>query len=352
MDESNIIALKDVESSYKTKWQEQHYLKSINLSVPAGKVIAIIGRSGAGKSALLRCIGLIERPLTGIVSIDNKNLTFMASKELAAERRMVGFITAKPDLIHTRTVIQNVALPLQIQAKTLIEITKLTEHALIKVGLDAKANYYPSSLTAVQKIQLDIARNLVNNPKILLCDDVFTGLDQKSTETLVNLLRLLQQEQRLTIIISTNDAEIIKTMCQQAIVMHQGKIVEQCSVLDLMVKPSSEVAKEFLRFTTKLELPSSLRKKIVTQELPEHHAIVRVSFIECLAPEEILSNTIDAYDLKMNIIQAYQEKIDGQLVNFMLIEIYGASNIINQAVNFLSTNTLPSEIIGYAPNIN
>ena len=352
MDESTIIALKDVESSYKTKWQEQLYLKSINLNVPAAKITAIIGRSGAGKSALLRCIGLLDRPLTGIISIDNKNLTFMASSELAAERRMVGYVNSKPAFINTKTLIQNIALPLQIQNKSYIEITKLTEHALIKVGLDPKAANYPNSLTATQKIQADIARNLVNNPKILLCDDIFTGLDQKGTETLVNLLRNLQQELRLTILITTNDAEIIKTLCQQVIVMHQGKIVEQCPVLDLFTKPSSEVAREFLRFTTKLELPSSLRKKIGALELPEHHALVRICFVECLAPEEILSNTIEAYDLKMNIIQAYQEKIDSQLFNFMLIEIYGESNIIAQAVKFLSTNGLQSEIIGYVPNIN
>ena len=352
MEESTIIALKDVESSYKTKWQEQLYLKSINLSIPAGKIIAIIGRSGAGKSALLRCIALLDRPLTGIISIDNKNLTFMASKELAAERRMVAYVTSKPALINTKTVFQNVTLPLQIQNKSQIEITKLAEHALIKVGMETMADSYPQSLNAMQRILIDIARNLVNNPKILLCDDIFTGLDQKSTEIIVKLLRSFQQDLHLTIIISTNDAELIKSSAQQVIVMHQGKIVEQCSVLDLFTKPNSDVAREFLRFATKLELPSSLRKKIQNQELPEHHALVGISFGDYDAPEEILSNTIDAYDLKMNIIQAYQEKIDGQLLNFMLIEVYGASKTIAEAVTFLSTNKLHSEIIGYVPNIN
>ena len=109
MDESQIIALKDVESSYTGKSQEQLYLKSINLSVNQGEVLGIIGRTGSGKSALLRCIGLIERPLTGIVSIDNKNLTFLASRELCNERRSIGYITARPNLLNSKNVLQNIS---------------------------------------------------------------------------------------------------------------------------------------------------------------------------------------------------------------------------------------------------
>jgi D-methionine transport system ATP-binding protein len=352
MDESNIIALKDVESTYKTKAQELLYLKSINLTVTKGEILAIIGRAGAGKSALLRCIGLVERPLTGIISIDNKNLTFMASKELCSERRHIGFITPKPNLLNSKNLSKNIALPLQIQGFGKDEIQKQVDRALTRVGLENKAHLSPASLTATQKIQADIARNLVNNPKILLCDDIFNGLDQKSTETIANILRSLQHETRVTILISTNDAELIKSLCQNVIVMQQGSIVEQCSIADLFLNPISEVAKDFVRFATKHELPNSLRRKIITQATPGHHALVRISFADCLAPEEILSNTIEAYELRMNIIQAYQEKIHEQLINIMLIEIYGENDTISQAVTFLNTNGLQSEIIGYVPDIN
>lgn len=351
MDESHIIALKDVESTYKTKTQDQLYLKSINLTVTAGEILGIIGRAGAGKSALLRCIGLLERPLTGIVAIDNKNLTFLASKQLAAERRSIAYITAKPTLLNSKNALDNVTLPLKIQGYSKDQLAKLAEQALNKVGLEHKSHTYPMNLTPVQKIQIDIARNLVNNPKILLCDDIFSGLDQKSTETLCNLLRSLQQELKLTIIISTNDAEIIKSLCNNVVVMHNGSIIEKCSVYDLFTKPTSDTAKDFIKFATKYELPGSLRRKIVAVDSGDSHALVRINFGTCLAPEEILSNTIDAFELKMNIIQAYQERINDKIINIMLIEIYGENAIITQAVQFLNTNSLQSEIIGYVPNI-
>jgi len=350
MDESNIIALKDVESTYKTKGQEQLYLKSINLNVTAGEILAIIGRSGAGKSALLRCIALLERPLTGIVAIDNKNLTFMASKELCAERRSIGLIAPKPNLLQSKDVFNNIALPLQIQGYGKDEITKQVELALARVGLENKAHQLPASLSALQQIQVDIARNLVNNPKILLCDDIFSGLDQKSAETLINIIRSLRHDLNFTLLITTNDAEIIKTLCQNVVVMQQGAIVEQCSVYDLFTKPTSDVAKDFVRFANKHELPNSLRRKIVAQDTVDHHALVRICLGNCVAPEEILSNTIDAYELKMNIIQAYQDRIHDQLINIMLIEIYGANDTVQQAITFLNSNSLQSEIIGYVPN--
>jgi D-methionine transport system ATP-binding protein len=352
MEQQQIITLKDVDSSYKSKTQEQLFLKGINLNVTAGEVLGIIGRSGSGKSALLRCIALLDRPYTGIVSIDNKNLTFLASKQLSTERRAIGLISSKPVLANSKTVYQNVALPLVIQGFSKDAIAKPVETALIRVGLDTKAQNNPTTLTVMQRILVDIARNLVNNPKILLCDDIFNGLDPKSTDQLVKLLRTLQQDLNLTLLIVSNDAEIIKALCQRVIVMQSGKIEEICSVYDLFTNPSSEIARDFIRIATKHELPSSLRRKIIPNDAPNHHALVRISFSDCLAPEEILSNSLDAFELKMNIIQAYQEKINNRLLSIMLIEIFGGNQAIEEAITFLNANNLQSEIIGYVPNLN
>lgn len=352
MDQSQIIHLKDIEGTYFNLRQEQLYLKGINLTVAMGETLGIVGRAGAGKSALLRCIGLLERPLTGILSIDQKNLTFLASKELCNERRAIGLVTNTPDFLNSRNLHDNVALPLKIQQFPKQKIGTLVEQALNKVDLANLSNSLPQNLTQLQKVQLDIARNLVNNIKILLCDEIFSGLDQKSTETLTLLLRKLQKELNLTIILATNDADVIKSLCQNAIVMQAGSIVEKCSVFSLFTNPSSEVAKDFIRFTTKHELPLCLRRKIVAQAAPGHHAIIRMNFTQCLAPEEILNNTIEAYELRMNIIQAYQEKISEHIINIMLLEIFGDNATINNAIAFLNNNGLQSEIIGYAPDIN
>lgn len=352
MDQSPIINLKDIESTYSGSRQEPLYLKSINLTVNPGETLGIIGRAGAGKSALLRCIGLLERPLTGIMSIDQKNLTFMASRELCNERRSIGLISSKAEFLTTKSVYNNIALPLKIQGATKDQISKLVLQALVRADLENKEHVLPAKLTQLQRIQLDLARILVNNPKILLCDDIFIGLDHKSTETLAALLKKIQNETKLTIIITTNDAEVIKTLCSNVIIMQQGSIIEKCSIIELFTKPKSDTAKDFIRFTTKHELPWCLRRKIVAQNAAEHHAIARINFSDCLAPEEILSNTLEAFVLKMNIIQAYQEIIQTQMINIMLIEIFGDHETVNDAITFLTNNGLQSEIIGYVPNIN
>lgn len=352
MDQSNIISLKDIEASYAGANQEELYLKGINLTVAAGETLGIIGRAGAGKSALLRCIALLDRPLTGVIAIDSKNLTFLASRELCNERRSIGYIIPRAEFLTTKTISKNIALPLKIQSLPKQKINQLVEQALVQVELENKANALAANLNQLQKIKLDIARNIVNGIKILLCDDIFVGLDQKSSETLINLLRKLQKDLRLTIILTSNDAEIIKSLCNKVIIMQQGAIVEQCTVFELFTNPSSDIAKDFIRFTTKHELPWCLRRKLVAQEAHDHHAIVRINFTECLAPEEILNNTLEAYDLKMNIIQAYQEKINDKIINIMIIELFGDSLTITNAVLFLNNNGLQCEIIGYAPNIN
>lgn len=352
MEQSHIISLKDIESTYPGPRQEQLYLKSINLTVNVGETLGIIGRAGSGTSALLRCIGLLERPLTGNISIDQKNLTFLASQELSLERRSIGLITANPEFLHTKSINKNIALPLKIQKLPRQNINKLVEQTLAAVDLTNKALSTPNSLTQLQKIQLDLARNLVNHIKILLCDDIFLGLDQKSVETLITLLKKVQKEYNLTIILTTNDAEVLKALCSNVIIMHLGSIVEKCSIFELFTNPKSETAHEFIKFTTKHELPWCFRRKIIANANEGHHAIVRINFTECLAPEEILNNTLEAYDLKMNIIQAYQEKISDHIINIMIIEVFGDSFTVNNAITFLNNNSLQSEIIGYVPDLN
>jgi len=134
--------------------------------------------------------------------------------------------------------------------------------------------------------------------------------------------------------------------------MHLGSIIEICSVHALFTQPQSEVAKDFIRFSTKHELPWAFRRHIVPQEAEDHHALMRINFTECLAPEEILSDTLEAFDLKMNIIQAFQENIQQILTNVMLIEVFGKNEVVQQAIDFLNNNGLQSEIIGYVPDTN
>lgn len=351
MEESHIISLKEVDSTTQGGSTEQITLRNINLNINAGESVAIIGRSDAGKNALLRCIALLDRPLTGILSIDNKNLTFMASSELCHARRKIAYITAKPTLMQSRSILHNVALPLLLQGVHKDEAYKLANIALGKVNLDNSQQILAIKLSPLQLLQIDLARGLINSPNIILADEIFAKLDPKSAEIASNILDKIKQSENMTLLISTNDANYIKAHCDSVIVMRQGVIVERCSVYELFSQPQSDTAKEFIRIFAKHELPGSLRKRINHRALAQHHALVRINFHDCLAPEEILSNSLDAFDLRMNIIQAYQEAVCGQVLNIMVIEIFGEFDTVEQVVEFLNHNGLHSEIIGYVPTI-
>lgn len=350
MEQTQIISLKDVESSSAIRGQDQIHIKTINLTINAGETVAIVGRADSGKSTLLRCVALLDRPLTGIVAIDNKNMTFLASRELCSARRNIGYLNAKPTLLNTKNLMQNVALPLLAQGYSRIEAHKLALQSLVKVGLEAKANSSPAGLNPQQIVQLELARVLVNAPKILLADEIFSNLDQKATDFILNLLESLRVELNLTMMLTTNDTSIIKNYCSRVIVMHQGKIVEHCATYELFTAPQSETAKDFVRLAAKHELPGLIRKKIQNQPSPQSHSIMRISFRECLALEEILSDMLKVFALRMDIIQAYQEQISDQILNIMIIEIFGAHEIMANAIEFLNQHGLHSEIIGYVPD--
>lgn len=345
-----MLSLKDVERPYTSKNNEQHFLRGINLSVETGEIFGIIGRSGAGKSALLRCISLLERPVTGIVSIDNKNLTIMVNKELRDARKMVGQVSHKLNLLSSKTVYQNIALPLILQDIAKDEIERLVDSILDVVGLRDKTSLYPSQLNQSQKIRTAIARALVAHPKILLLDDITSGLDQKSTQQITQLLSTINKNFDLTMVIITNDIELIKTICNRVGIMHQGELIEQCTIYQLFTTPKTEVAKDFIRATTRHEMPWVFRRNLRMQTSKDTHPILRIAFSGCLSPETILGEAIQTHGLRINIIQAHQETIQEQQVNVLLIEINGELEAITESLTFLKDNGLQSEILGYVSN--
>lgn len=350
MERATILTLKDVDGTTEPSSGQQWHLKNINLHIDAGEVIAIVGRSDSGRNALLRCISLLDPPKTGIVAIDEKDLTILSATDLLIARRQVGYISHSPVFVTNKNVAHNIAIPLQIQGITATEVQERVNTVLGVVGLQQQSSCYPEDLTPLQAILLDLARQLINKPKVLLCEDIFVRLDVKAQEKLTTLLHTLNQQFNLTMLIATNEAEIIKTLCNKVLIMHQGTVVENVSSYDFFARPNSEVAKDFIKFSCKHELPSTIKRKMVVQEQPDHHAVVRINFIECLNPEEILANIIDAYTLKMNIIQAYQEQIGIKTLNIMILEIYGESKLLHEALKFLNINGLNSEIIGYVPD--
>jgi len=344
-----MISLQDVECTYAANQHDGLTIKGINLTILPGEIFGIIGRSGAGKSTLLRCINRLEKPTTGNVIVDQKNITLMEDNELRMARRNIGMIFQHFNLLSSRTVYENVALPLELIGATPREIELTVNPLLEMTGLHDKSKAYPYMLSGGQKQRVGIARALVNKPKVLLCDEATASLDPKNTHAILKLLQDINEKLKLTIVIITHEMEVIKTICQRVAVLHHGRIIEEDTVLKLFTEPKSDIAKEFIKSTTRLELPVIIRRKMQSHYIESGNFILRLSFTGENAQDSVIALIIKNFKLHINIIQAHLENIQGQSIGIMIIEAQGPQDNITQAIEFLTQKNLHVEVLGYVP---
>jgi D-methionine transport system ATP-binding protein len=348
LDQSPMIMLQDL---------EYDSLKHINLHIKSGEIYSIIGKNDCGKSELLRCINRVYEPKYGKIIIDNQNLNSILDRDVNNLRRQMALITKTPQLINNKNVFNNVALPLELQNNlSRNDIKRLVDPILHFTGITDQYYAKPSQLNTLQKQLVAIARALVTKPKALLCDDITYHLDIKSTYQLVNLLSHINKEFNMTMIIISNDIEVIKSLSHKVVVMDKGKIVEQAYSYEIFTKPKTEFAKELVRSATRQEMPWVYRRKIRFQTTQNQHPIVRISFTTTLATEHLLGQLIEAYQFKISIIQAYQEYIQQKPINVILAEIEGPADTFAEnfpkAIEFLNQNELHLEVLGYVANVN
>jgi len=342
-----MISLKNIEQPYLTKAKEKLYLRNINLDIASGEIFGIIGRSGSGKSALLKCINLIERPMTGMVCIDKMNYTIMVKTELREARRNIGMVPQQVQLISNKTVYSNIILPLEFQNFSKDETSALANQIMALTGLEDKAGLFPRQLSLAQQQRLSIARAMVTKPKVLLCDEITSGLDNKNTQAILQTLKEINYVMKTTIIMITHDLEVIKSLCDRVGVMHHGEIVEQTNAFDLFVAPKSEIAKDFIRSSTKLEMPWVYRRKLKLHPSDKCHPVIRIVFNDLLSPELIIGKAIDKYRVKVSILQAHQEVIQNKQVKILIAEVEGSAENTQLTQQFLLSNGLHVEAIGY-----
>lgn len=224
-------------------------IEDIDLEITQGQIFGIIGSSGAGKSTLLRCINLLEYPSTGKVWVNGMQLNSLSPKALNQARKKIGMIFQHFNLLSSKTVLENVALPLK-----LIQTNKSARHEIARkllqlVGLSDKEKAYPSQLSGGQKQRVAIARALILEPSVLLCDEATSALDPESTFSILQLLQSINRQLGITIVLITHEMQVIRQICQQVAVLSQGKIVEIGAVPDVFGQPQSEVTKRLLSFS-------------------------------------------------------------------------------------------------------
>ena len=242
---SPYIRIDKVNKFYQGQAQAIHALKDISLEVPTGKILGIIGKSGAGKSSLLRIINGLESISDGHVYIDDNNVAALSQAQL---RQGIGMIFQHFNLLSSKTVQDNVALPLKVAKVSQADIKKRVAQVLEMVGLSDKALMYPSQLSGGQKQRVGIARALVNEPKMLLCDEATSALDPESTQLILQLLKQINKKLGITIVLITHEIQVIRDICDQVIVINQGQIVETGPVWKVFASPMHTMTQELLGY--------------------------------------------------------------------------------------------------------
>lgn len=241
-----IIRVENISKTFKAKNGQVEAVKNISFSIEKGDIFGIIGLSGAGKSTLVRCLNLLEKPNEGSIYIDGKNLMKLSQKELRKERQDIGMIFQHFNLLMQRNVVDNICFPLEIAGVKRKEAKKRALELLETVGLSDKAKAYPAQLSGGQKQRVAIARVLANNPKILLCDEATSALDPKTTKSILKLLKEINQEYGITIVVITHEMAVIKEICSKVAVLDQGYLVEQGTVEDVFTAPKSAEARKLI----------------------------------------------------------------------------------------------------------
>lgn len=345
-----MIKLDHITQTYKTpEGREFKALDDVSIEIRPGEIFGIIGRSGAGKSTLVRCINLLNRPSEGTVTVDGKNLTELSEDELRESRRSIGMIFQHFNLLSSRTVYDNVALPLELIGTPKDAIREKVELLLKLVGLTEHAHKYPSQLSGGQKQRVGIARALTNDPKVLLSDEATSALDPETTVATLALLKRINKELGLTIVMITHEMQVVKQICERVVVMNYGKIVEQGSVVDIFMSPQHETTKALIGNVMARDMPASILDRF--RKARESHSnsdavyLLRLAFSGSEVTRPVISECSRRFNIDFNILRGTVDDVQGQTLGSLTVLIEAESTVFIEAVNFLRENGVVVEEI-------
>ena len=343
-----MIKLKNVSKIFDVSGKKLTALDNVSLDIPKGHICGVIGASGAGKSTLIRCVNLLEKPTVGSVIIDGKDLTQLSDAELVLERRNIGMIFQHFNLLSSRTVFGNVALPLELEGTPKEKIDAKVNELLSLVGLSDKKNVYPSNLSGGQKQRVAIARALASNPKVLLCDEATSALDPATTHAILKLLKEINRTLGITILLITHEMEVVKRICDQVAVIDKGRLIEQGTVSEIFSNPKTELAQEFISSTFHITLPEEYLENL--SDTPKHaksYPIIKFEFTGRSVDAPLLSQASKKFGVELSILTSQIDYAGGVKFGFTIAEVEGDEDAITQAKVYLMENNVRVEVLGY-----
>ena len=305
----------------------------------SNKIFGIIGKSGAGKSSLVRLISLLENPDSGSVFYDNKKVDNLVGKDLLLQRRKLGMIFQNFNLFSSRTAGQNIAYPMEICGFSKKQIDVRVDEMLELVGLSDKKNAPVSTLSGGQKQRIAIARALSTKPDVLFCDEATSALDPQTTKSILSLIRKIQEQMNLTVVMITHQMEVVRDACNLVAVLNDGEVVEQGSVDDIFIHPKSEVTKDFL---ANISQNQKADNQFVRWSKNGGKYILR--FTGHLTGEPILSQMAKKFDVEFNIRAGGIQSLPQNKVGTLVTDILGSKEEIQKAISYLNEQGVVVEI--------
>lgn len=319
-----------------------------DLVIHQGEIFGIIGSSGAGKSTLIRCVNLLERPTTGTVTVDGLELTSLSPNQLIHARRSIGMIFQHFNLLHSRTVFENIALPLELASTPKAAIQQKVNELIKLVGLDDKHDVYPANLSGGQKQRVAIARALACDPKVLLCDEATSALDPATTQSILALLKHINKTLGITILLITHEMDVVKRICDKVAVIDKGVLIEQGKVSDIFANPKTQIAKAFINSTFDIGLPEEFLAGLHTQPSHEQsYPVVKYEFSGNSVDLPLFSQASKNFGVEFSILTSQMDYISGVKFGFTIAEVIGNPSAITQANDYLTAHGVTLEVLGY-----
>ena len=341
-----MIELKNISKQYGEGPKPFFALKDVNLTIKKGSICGVIGLSGAGKSTLVRCINLLERPTEGSVYVNGTELTALKGKELRQARRNMGMIFQQFQLFDSRTVFENVAFPLRYTGMKKPEIREKVQSLLKLVDLADRGGSYPSELSGGQKQRVAIARALATDPEILLSDEATSALDPKNTKAILSLLKKLNKELGITVVVITHEMDVIKEICDDVVVMEKGRIAEHNDVFSIFADPESPVTRSFVESTGNLsKIYEMVEKGDPFVKIEPGQYIVRFRYRHRTSAEALVSMLSRKWELDINIIFGDIEVVSQSPIGGLVSIISGSQSNIKEAMEYLKSIGVGVEVI-------
>ena len=360
-----MIRFEHLSKTFQTKDGAFEALKDVSFEIEKGDIYGVIGYSGAGKSTLIRMVNALERPTSGKIFVEDKDIGSLSAKELRSLRKGIGMIFQQFNLLESKTIYDNVVNCLGFQEVELLESKTIYDNVAIALKLNGtpkkdietrvnellefvelsdKKSYYPGQLSGGQKQRVGIARALANNPSILLCDEATSALDPKTTDSILDLLKKINETLHITIVIITHEMNVIQKICNKVAVMDFGKVVETGSVIQVFSDPQSDIAKRFVGNLIHDVIPEPLVESIRRET--RNSRLLRIKLENTDSTEPLLWDINRRFEVETNILYSTINVIQGIVVGIMLVLFIGSDEEIKKAERYiLESNEEYKEVV-------